>query len=434
MELTREAIFEYHLGGKVGMRATKPLGSQRDLSLAYTPGVAEAVRAIAADRTALFRYTAKSNLVAVVSDGSAILGLGDLGAEASIPVMEGKGVLFKAFGDVDGWPVPLNGCRIDGKNTGPTDPQRVIDMVAALAPMYGGINLEDIAAPACFEIEDRLDAMLDIPVFHDDQWGTAVITLAGMLNYVRLCERQMGDLRIVINGAGAAGIRIAEMLKAAGAADVVLCDSRGTVRTDRTDLNAKKREHAADTSATTLGEAMKGAHVFIGVSVADCVSAQAVRDMAEYPAIFAMSNPVPEIRPEVVAETLGDKAYVMATGRSDYANQINNVLGFPFLFRGALDAGASRITLKMKVAAAEALAALARKPVTDDVQAIYEHEGTLAFSNGYVIPKPFDRRLLVDIPFAVAQAASLEGVASPGFAVDTYRAALEKRARAVRGI
>ncbi|MDP6630878.1 MAG: malic enzyme-like NAD(P)-binding protein [Kiritimatiellia bacterium] len=433
MELTREAIFEYHLGGKVGMQATKPLGSQRDLSLAYTPGVAEAVRAIAADRGALFRYTAKSNLVAVVSDGSAILGLGDLGAEASIPVMEGKGVLFKAFGDVDGWPVPLNGCRIDGKNTGPTDPQRVIDMVAALAPMYGGINLEDIAAPACFEIEDRLDAMLDIPVFHDDQWGTAVITLAGMLNYVRLCEREMGDLRIVINGAGAAGIRIAEMLKAAGAEDVVLCDSRGTVRTDRADLNVKKREHAVDTSATTLSEAMKGAHAFIGVSVADCVSAQEVRDMADYPAIFAMANPVPEIRPGVVADVLGDSAYVMATGRSDYANQINNVLGFPFLFRGALDAGASSITLGMKVAAAEALAALAREPMTADVQAIYEHEGTLEFSNGYVIPKPFDRRLLVDIPFAVAQAAAEEGVASSDFAVDTYRASLEKRSRTVRG-
>jgi len=430
MELTREAIFEYHLGGKVGMCATKQLASQRDLSLAYTPGVAEAVKAIAENREALFQYTAKSNLVAVVSDGSAILGLGDLGAEASIPVMEGKGVLFKAFGDVDGWPVPLNGCRIDGKNTGPTDPQRVIDMVAALAPMYGGINLEDIAAPACFEIEDRLDAMLDIPVFHDDQWGTAVITLAGMLNYVRLCDRPMGELRIVINGAGAAGIRIAEMLKAAGAENVLLCDSRGTVRADRTDLNAKKREHAVDTTATTLSEAMRGAHAFIGVSVADCVSPADILGMADYPAIFAMSNPVPEIRPELAAKTLGDKPYVMATGRSDYPNQVNNVLGFPFLFRGALDAGANSITLAMKVAAAEALAALAREPVPGDVQAIYEGEDTLEFSNRYVIPKPFDRRLLVEVPFAVAEAAAREGVASADFTIDTYRASLEARGSA----
>ncbi len=430
MNLTLETILEYHLGGKVGMCATKPLTSQRDLSLAYTPGVAEAVRAIAADRTALFKYTAKSNLVAVVSDGSAILGLGDLGAEASIPVMEGKGVLFKAFGDVDGWPVPLNGCRVDGKNTGPTDPQRVIDLVAAIAPMYGGINLEDIAAPACFEIEDRLDEMLDIPVFHDDQWGTAVITLAGMLNYARLCERPMSDLRIVINGAGAAGIRIAEMLKAAGAVEVLLCDSRGTVRTERTDLNAKKREHAVDTSAATLSEALKGAHAFVGVSVADCVTPEDILSMTDYPAIFAMSNPVPEIRPEVVADTLGEKPYVMATGRSDYPNQVNNVLGFPFLFRGALDAGASSITVGMKVAAADALAALAREPVPADIQAIYEHEGTLEFSNGYVIPKPFDRRLLVEVPFAVAEAAVQDGVASPDFALDTYRASLSARSSA----
>ncbi len=433
MDLTRDAILQYHLGGKVGMCTTKPLTSQRDLSLAYTPGVAEAVRAIAEDPKAIFQYTAKANLVAVVSDGSAILGLGDLGAEASIPVMEGKGVLFKVFGDVDGWPVPLNGCRTGGKNTGPTDPERVIDMVAALAPMYGGINLEDIAAPACFEIEDRLDAMLDIPVFHDDQWGTAVITLAGMLNYVRLCGRSMADLRIVINGAGAAGIRIAEMLKVAGAEDVVLCDSRGPLRRDRTDLNEKKREHAVDTTATTLAEALQGAHAFIGVSVADCVSPADIKGMAEYPAIFAMSNPVPEIRPELVAETLGERPYVMATGRSDYPNQVNNVLGFPFLFRGALDAGATSITIGMKVAAADALASLAREPVPVDVQAIYEHEGVLDFSNGYVIPKPFDRRLLVDVPFAVAEAAVKEGVASPEFTIDTYRGSLESRGTAADG-
>ena len=237
MAITREEILSYHLGGKVGLRLTKPLDDLRSLCIAYTPGVATPVKEIGAAPETVHRYTAKSNLVAVVSDGTAILGLGDLGATASIPVMEGKAVLFKAFGDVDGWPVPLNRCRIGGADTGKTDPERIIDMTCALAPMYGGINLEDIAAPACFEVEDRLDEMLDIPIFHDDQWGTAVITLAGVKNYCLMCERDVSELRVVINGAGAAGIRIAEMLKADGTKDVVLCDSKGVVRADRDDLN-----------------------------------------------------------------------------------------------------------------------------------------------------------------------------------------------------
>lgn len=410
MSIALDDILAYHLGGKIGMRCTQPLESVEHLCLAYTPGVAEAVKRIAEEPKAVSRLTAKDKLVAVVSDGTAILGLGDLGASASIPVMEGKAVLFKAFGDVDGWPVPLNHCRIDGKNDGPTDPQRVIDAVAAIAPMYGGINLEDIAAPACFEIEDRLDAMLDIPVFHDDQWGTAVITLAGVMNYCRLSERAMDELTVVINGAGAAGIRIAEMLKAAGVAMVTLCDRRGVIRVDRDDLNAKKREHAVETTATTVGEALRGAHVFIGVSVADCIKAEDVASMASYPAIFAMSNPVPEIRPEVVAETLGENPYVMATGRSDYPNQINNVLGFPFLFRGALEVGATRINMSMKVAAAEALAYVAREPITDEVQAYYPSE-KLTLGRGYVIPKPFDSRLFVEVSAAVAEAAIASGVA-----------------------
>jgi len=425
MEITREDILAYHLGGKVGLRLTRELADQRALCIAYTPGVAEAVREIARTPVAVDRYTAKGNLVAVVSDGTAILGLGDLGPSASIPVMEGKAVLFKAFGDVDGWPVPLDHCRKDGGSTGPTDPARVIDAVCALAPMYGGINLEDIAAPACFEIEDRLDEILDIPVFHDDQWGTAVIALAGILNYCRLCERDMEELRVVINGAGAAGIRIAEMLKAAGTKQVCLCDSRGVVRSDRTDLNRKKREHAVDTSVSTVGEALRDAHVFIGVSVADCIEPDEILCMASYPGIFAMSNPDPEIRPAVVAETMGDKPYVMATGRSDYPNQVNNVLGFPFLFRGALDAGASTINVDMKVAAAEALASTARKPVPAHVQEIYASE-ELVFGNAYVIPKPFDRRLFVEVSFAVAEAAVRSG-AAPQRDLDAYRAELEKR-------
>lgn len=425
MSITAEEIFNYHLGGKVGMVCAKSLDSVKDLCIAYTPGVAEPVKSISSDISNLYKYTAKNNLVAVVSDGTAILGLGDLGASASIPVMEGKAVLFKAFGDVDGWPVPINGCRQGGLNEGPTDPQRVIDMTAAIAPMYGGINLEDIAAPACFEIEDRLDEMLDIPVFHDDQWGTAVITLAGVMNYCRFSERDMSELRIVINGAGAAGIRIAEMLKAAGVSSVVLCDSRGVVRSDRDDLNSKKREHAVETSASTLGEAMKDAHVFVGVSVADCVTPEDVLGMASYPAVLAMSNPVPEISPALVAETMGNKPYVMATGRSDYPNQINNVLGFPFLFRGALDAGAKTINLHMKVAAAEALAAVAREPITDDVRELYPDED-LVLGPNYVIPKPFDRRLFVEVSYAVAKAAVDSGVAENSD-ISAIRTCLEKR-------
>jgi len=410
MSIALDDILAYHLGGKIGMRCTRPLDSVEDLCLAYTPGVAEAVNEIANNPLSISRFTAKNKLVAIVTDGTAILGMGDLGAEASIPVMEGKAVLFKVFGNVDGWPVPLNHCRMDGKNTGPTDPQRVIDAVAAIAPMYGGINLEDIASPACFEIENRLDEMLDIPVFHDDQWGTAVITLAGVTNYARLCERDMGELRIVVNGAGAAGIRIAEMLKTAGVKSLTLCDSRGVVRNNRTDLNEKKREHAVDSSATTVGEALVDAHVFVGVSAANCIKPEEIKAMASYPAIFAMANPTPEIDPKLVVEVMGDRPYVMATGRSDYPNQINNVLGFPFLFRGALEVGATTINKEMKVAAAEALAQVAREPITEEVQRYYPSE-QLTLGSNYVIPKPFDRRLFVEVSTAVAEAAMKSGAA-----------------------
>ena len=408
------------------MNLPKPLKTKEDLCLAYTPGVAHAVKAIAAEPEAVYACTAKPNLVAVVSDGTAILGLGDLGATASIPVMEGKAVLFKAFADVDAWPVPVAHCRQGGLDVGRTDPERVIAAVKTIAPQYGGINLEDIAAPACFEIEDRLDAELDIPVFHDDQWGTAVISLSGVMNYANLAGKRLDELKIVMNGAGAAGIRICEMCKAADVKDVTMCDSKGVISVDRTDLNEYKRRHAVQTTAKTLKEALVGADVFIGVSAANVLSGDDVKTMGAFPAIFAMANPDPEIDPAVVAEALKDRKYVMVTGRSDYPNQINNVLGFPYLFRGALDVRARTINKEMKVAAAQAHAALARQPVPDEVKAIYPNE-TLEFGTGYIIPKPFDRRLFVEVSYAVAEAALKSGVAQKAVDLATYREELENR-------
>ena len=423
----REEVLKFHQGGKVAVRLPKPLKTKDDLCLAYTPGVAHAVREIAANPASVYDVTAKSNLVGVVSDGTAILGLGDLGAAASIPVMEGKAVLFKAFGDVDAWPVPLNCCRKDGKNEGKTDPERVIAAVKAIAPQYGGINLEDIASPACFEIEDRLDAELDIPVFHDDQWGTAVISLSGVMNYAKLAGKRLSELKVVMNGAGAAGIRICEMCKAAGVADVTMCDTRGVITEERTDLNPFKRKHAVKGMlGRTLKDALVGADVFIGVSAANVLKAEDVAKMSEFPAIFAMANPDPEIAPDEAAKGLAGRRFVMVTGRSDYPNQINNVLGFPYLFRGALDVRATTINKEMKVAAANALANLAQQPVPDDVKALYPNE-KLEFGTGYIIPKPFDRRLFVEVSFAVAEAAVKSGVARATVDLAAYRRDLERR-------
>lgn len=425
---TKDDVFAFHHGGKVGVRLPKPLKTQHDLTLAYTPGVALAVKEIAARPASVYDITAKRNLVAVVSDGTAILGLGDLGAAASIPVMEGKAVLFKSFADVDAWPVPLGCCRVGGKDTGRTDPERVIAAVKAIAPQYAGINLEDIASPACFEIEDRLDAELDIPVFHDDQWGTAVIATAGVMNFAFIKGKELGELKIVINGAGAAGTRIADMLKAAGAVDITMFDINGVLATSRTDLSRQNAVHARDVPASlTRREAMTGADVFIGVSAANVLSGEDVLAMGEFPAIFAMANPDPEITPEAVAEAMQGRKYVMVTGRSDYPNQINNVLGFPYLFRGALDVRATTINKEMKVAASNALAMLARKPVTPEVAALYPAE-TLEFGPGYIIPKPFDRRLFTEVSFAVAKAAMESGVARAPRDLDEYRKELECRA------
>ncbi len=408
--ITKQEVFDFHKNGKVRTALSKPLKTQKDLCLAYTPGVAQAVKEIAREPSSSFALTSRSNLVAVVSDGTAILGLGDLGALASIPVMEGKAALFKTFAGVDAWPVPVGHCRKDGADTGKTDPQRVIDVVRAIAPMYGGINLEDIAAPACFEIERVLDEELDIPVFHDDQWGTAVITVAGLINYAHIAKRALADLRVVINGAGAAGIRIADMCKAAGVKDLTMCDSKGIIRADRADLTEHKRRHAVTTDRRTLKDAIAGAHVFIGVSAANVLSGDDVRTMADFPAVFAMANPDPEIEPDVVAAAMAGRPYVMATGRSDYPNQINNVLGFPFLFRGALDVHARTINTEMKVAASTALAMLARESVPADIQALYPDE-KLEFGPQYIIPKAFDRRLYSVVSYAVAEAAVRSGAA-----------------------
>ena len=432
MTISEENVLQFHRGGKVALHMPRPVRTVEDLCLAYTPGVGKAVLRLDKHPEEAFDYTAKGKTVAVVSDGTAILGLGDRGPTAAIPVMEGKCVLFKSFAGVDAWPVVLDNCRQGGAKTGKTDPQRVIDATLAIAPMYGGINLEDIAAPACFEVEDRLQELLDIPVFHDDQWGTAVIVLAAVQNYARLVGKPLSALRVAMNGAGAAGMRIREMLLAAGAGRVISCDSKGVIHKGRPDLTGRKLLAAEDTDCRTLEDALRGANVFIGVSVADAVKPEWVPTMAENPAIFALANPDPEIRPEQVAAAMGDRPYVMATGRSDFPNQINNVLCFPFLFRGALDVRARKITQGMKLAAAEALAEAARRPADAATAALYAGE-ELSFGPKYLIPKPFDRSILAAIAPAVAEAAIRDGVARVAdFDPAAYRAALAREAETLR--
>jgi malate dehydrogenase (oxaloacetate-decarboxylating)(NADP+) len=423
IELTKEMALEYHLGGKIGLDLLKPLRNDIELSLAYTPGVAEVCRLLEKDPDSAYTHTAKGNTVAVVTDGTAVLGLGDIGALASIPVMEGKAVLFKAFADVDSWPVPLAGVRKDGL-TGKSDPEAFIETVARMAVMYGGINIEDVAAPECFEIEDRLRDMLDIPVFHDDQHGTAIISLAGLKNYLLLTGKHLADVKIVINGGGAAGIRIGELFRHAGAHNIFMCDSKGVIHSGRKDLNNQKKQFAMETESRTLADVLSGADVFIGVSKPRLVTEDMVRSMAPEPAIFAMANPEPEVRPEVVKMARSD-AYI-ATGRSDYPNQINNVLGFPFIFRGALDVRAMDITLNMKIACSNALAEIAREEVPENVRKAYRGID-LTFGREYFIPKPFDRRVFVRASSAVAEAAIKDGAARNIIDIDEYTKSLEKK-------
>jgi malate dehydrogenase (oxaloacetate-decarboxylating)(NADP+) len=401
--LNQEALLFHSIGrpGKIEVVPTKPVATQRDLSLAYSPGVAEPCRLIADDPDLAYDYTAKGNLVAVISNGTAVLGLGDLGPLGGKPVMEGKAVLFKRFADVDSIDIEVDSTDVDD----------IIRTVRNIAPTFGGINLEDIKAPECFMIEQRLREELDIPVFHDDQHGTAIIAAAGMINACRMTGRKLAECKMVVNGAGAASIACIELVKAMGVShdNVIMCDSKGVVYKGREEgMNQWKSAHAADTPARTLEDAMEGADIFFGLSVAGAVSQDMVRSMADKPIIFAMANPDPEITPEDIKEVRDDA--IIATGRSDYPNQVNNVLGFPYIFRGALDVRARTINDQMKIAAAEALADLAREDVPDEVARAYR--GTqLQFGPDYIIPTPFDPRLISAIPPAVAEAAMASGVA-----------------------
>src|SRR5215213_9294476 len=420
VKYTEAEALEFHSRGRPGkieIVASKPMATQRDLSLAYSPGVAVPVRKIAENPACAYDYTSKGNLVAVISNGTAILGLGNLGALAAKPVMEGKAVLFKRFADVDAIDLEL----------ATEDCDRFIDAVALLEPSFGGINLEDIAAPDCFVIEQALRERMNIPVFHDDQHGTAIITAAGLINACHLTNRKFADIRVVVNGAGAAAIACTELIKAMGVRhdNVIMCDRKGVIHKGRTDLDQWKSAHAVETDKRTLAEAVEGSDVFLGLSAANVLSKDMVKTMAKEPIIFAMANPDPEIWPPDAMEVRSDA--IVATGRSDFPNQVNNVLGFPFIFRGALDVRATAINDAMKIAAAEALAELAREPVPEEVAAAYGGRSQ-SFGRDYIIPAPFDPRLMEVVAAAVAEAAVQSGVAQKPLAdIEQYRQELRAR-------
>ena len=401
-KLRQEALIYHETGrkGKIEVIPTKPYDTQRDLALAYSPGVAEPCLEIQKDKDAAYKYTAKGNLVAVISNGTAVLGLGDIGPEAAKPVMEGKGLLFKIFADIDVFDI-----EIDEK-----DPEKFIETVKAISPTFGGINLEDIKAPEAFEIEKRLKEELDIPVMHDDQHGTAIISGAALINALELADKKIDEVRFVVSGAGAAAIACTNLYIALGAdpEKIIMCDSKGVINHKRTELSPEKLPFVRTTELKTLEEAMKGSDVFIGLSKADVVSPAMLKTMNENPIVFAMANPNPEISYDLAVETRSD--VIMATGRSDYPNQVNNVLGFPFIFRGALDVQATKINEEMKLAAVKALADLAKEPVPEIVSLAYKI-GNISFGREYIIPKPFDNRLITNVSMAVAKAAMESGVA-----------------------
>jgi malate dehydrogenase (oxaloacetate-decarboxylating)(NADP+) len=425
--ITDQEALQFHSRGRPGkleIVPTKPMATQRDLSLAYSPGVAVPVKAIAADPSTVYDYTARGNMVAVITNGTAILGLGNLGALAAKPVMEGKAVLFKRFADVD---------SID-LEVGTEDPDEFINAVKYLGPSFGGINLEDIKAPECFYIEERLREMMDIPVFHDDQHGTAIIAAAGMINAIHLTGRDIKTTRLVCNGAGAAGIACLDLIKSIGfePSNVILCDTKGVVYRGRQEgMNQWKSAHAIETPLRTLAEAMAGADIFFGLSAKGALTAHMVKTMAHDPIIFAMANPDPEITPEEAEKARDD--VIIATGRSDYPNQVNNVLGFPYIFRGALDVRAKTINMEMKIAAAHALADLAREDVPDEVASAYRGARP-RFGRDYIIPVPFDPRLIHVVPIAVAKAAMASGVARrPIVDLAAYKAQLSARRDPIAG-
>ena len=405
MDVLKEKALAYHCldgkPGKVSVVPTKPCQTAADLSLAYTPGVAKPVLEIEANPETAYQYTSKGNLVAVISNGTAILGLGDRGALASKPVMEGKGVLFKRFADIDVFDIELN----------EKDPAKVIAIVKAMEPTFGGVNLEDIKGPECFEIEQKLIEMCNIPIFHDDQHGTAIISTAGLMNSAELVGKKLSDMKVVVNGAGAAGISCAKMFVAAGVRheNIVMLDSKGVIYKGRAKgMTPEKEEFATTRDIRTLEEAFVNADAFMGVSVADCVTPEMLLSMAKDPIVFAMSNPNPEIGYDLAVATRSD--LIMATGRSDFPNQINNVLGFPFIFRGALDVRASKISEGMKMAAAKALAGLAKEEVPESVSKAYGGQ-SFKFGRNYIVPKPFDSRVIEWEAVAVAKAACEEGLA-----------------------
>ena len=410
-----EAALKYHIGGKIGTNVKTPCATAEDLALAYTPGVAEPCKVIESDHEAAFKYTNKANLVAVITNGTAVLGLGDIGAIAGKPVMEGKAVLFKKFGGVDAFDI-----EIDEK-----DPKKIIEICKALAPTFGGINLEDIKAPECFEIERELQKSVDIPVMHDDQHGTAMITGAGLINAALISGKKIEDMKIVVSGSGAAGIACAKMYRNLGAKHIIMLDSKGVIHKGRTDLTEQKKEFALDTADRTLADAINGADMFLGLSKPGVLTKEMVKTMAPHPIIFALANPVPEIYPSEVEEVRNDA--IVGTGRSDFANQINNVLGFPYIFRGALDVRAKKITENMKIAAARAMADLAREEVPTEIRKMLGKDN-LKFGKDYVIPNPFDPRVFAVISTAVAKAAVDDGVARvKDFDAAAYKKSLEAK-------
>lgn len=416
-------IFKYHKNcrsGKIEVIPTKPLKSIEDLSNAYTPGVGKISLEISKFPEKVYDFTDKGNLVGIITNGTAVLGFGDIGNNAAKPVMEGKSVLFKVFADIDAFDIEINLNSVEA----------LVETISAISPTFGGINLEDIKAPECFEVEKRLKEKLDIPVMHDDQWGTATVILAGLWNALLISKKKISDVKIVINGAGSAALATAKLLKIAGAKNVFVLDSKGLLSKERDDLSKYKREFAVDYPPAKLSSIIKDADVFIGLSIGNILTEEDLKKMAKNPIIFALANPIPEIYPDLAKKIRSDG--ILATGRSDFNNQINNLLSFPYIFRGSLDVRAKNISIDMLISASKAIAEIARMEVPDSIKKIYREE--LEFGKEYIVPKPFDRRLLLNVPVSVAKKAVEEGLAKIPIDEEKYRKILEKRLERIEKI